>query len=403
MNIHVADCHVAAALGQSTAASGRRCDLDWIRIGAFGLLILYHVGMLYVPWNFHVKSTPAGPALEAFMLALNPWRLALLFLVSGAATRFMAQKFAPGTLAKRRASRLLVPLVFGMLVVVAPQPFFEVAEKYGFDGSFLDFYARHYLALTTFKTPTGADTGLVLPTWNHLWFVVYLFAYTMVAAAALAFAPGLVARLERQLDCAPATLILVAPALLLGVLRVVVAPHFPVTHALIGDWYAHAVFFFAFALGFLLARGHSVWTTIERLRYVALAAAVAAYAGFMVLRGLPANDALRALRALLYGIDQWCAILAILGFGRRFLSGWNPRGRAYLADAVFAYYIIHQTAIIALAHWLKPLNLSIGVEATAIIAATAVACGLGYEAVRRVAWLRPLFGVPEPRHSLSRA
>src|SRR5215207_2339915 len=53
MNIHVADCHVAAAPGQSTAASGRRCDLDWIRIGAFGLLILYHVGMLYVPWNFH--------------------------------------------------------------------------------------------------------------------------------------------------------------------------------------------------------------------------------------------------------------------------------------------------------------------------------------------------------------
>jgi len=27
----------------------RRYDLDWIRVGAFLLLILYHVGMFYVP------------------------------------------------------------------------------------------------------------------------------------------------------------------------------------------------------------------------------------------------------------------------------------------------------------------------------------------------------------------
>src|ERR1700741_3086218 len=95
----------------SDVAPMRRVDLDWIRIGAFGLLILYHVGMVYVPWDFHVKSTPAGKPLEAVMLALNPWRLALLFLVSGAATRFMAQKLAAGTLARRRGTRLLLPLV----------------------------------------------------------------------------------------------------------------------------------------------------------------------------------------------------------------------------------------------------------------------------------------------------
>jgi hypothetical protein len=35
---------------------GRRIDLDWVRISAFGLLILYHVGMLYVSWPFHIKS-----------------------------------------------------------------------------------------------------------------------------------------------------------------------------------------------------------------------------------------------------------------------------------------------------------------------------------------------------------
>src|SRR3978361_1825818 len=85
----------------------RRIDLDWIRIAAFGLLILYHVGMVFVPWYYHVKSTHIVPALQPFMLALNPWRRSLLFVVAGAATRFMATTPAPGVLAASRSRRLL--------------------------------------------------------------------------------------------------------------------------------------------------------------------------------------------------------------------------------------------------------------------------------------------------------
>jgi len=28
---------------------GRRTDLDWVRIGAFALLIFYHIGVFYAP------------------------------------------------------------------------------------------------------------------------------------------------------------------------------------------------------------------------------------------------------------------------------------------------------------------------------------------------------------------
>ena len=74
--------------------SERRIDLDWVRIAAFGLLIFYHVGMLYVSWGFHIKSAHQIAGLEPVMLVLNPWRLSLLFLVSGVATRFMLSKYA---------------------------------------------------------------------------------------------------------------------------------------------------------------------------------------------------------------------------------------------------------------------------------------------------------------------
>src|SRR3546814_3567935 len=41
----------------STALSPRRHDLDWLRIIAFGLLILYHMGMFFVTWDWHVKRS----------------------------------------------------------------------------------------------------------------------------------------------------------------------------------------------------------------------------------------------------------------------------------------------------------------------------------------------------------
>ena len=50
--------------------------------------------MLYVSWGFHIKSAHRIAALEPLMLVLNPWRLSLLFLVSGVATRFMLRKYA---------------------------------------------------------------------------------------------------------------------------------------------------------------------------------------------------------------------------------------------------------------------------------------------------------------------
>lgn len=388
---------------QMTTDQNRRVDLDWIRIAAFALLILYHVGMLYGPWTFHVKSAHAGPGPEPLMLALNPWRLGLLFFISGVASRFMLEKIPPGGFARQRARRLLVPVLFGMLIVVPPQSYFEVVAKYGFAGGFTDFYVGDYLGwMHRYVTPAGEKTGLILPTWNHLWFVVYLLVYTMLAAA-LAASPRLMAACERIAARILSGFRLIAiPAALLVAMRLALAPRFPETHALFDDWYAHPHYFLMFALGLLLARSAEAWATIERLRWAALALAVLGYAAFMSLRGEPGTLAGLA-RAAGYGIDQWCAAIAILGFGRRWLRDTDGPARRYLTDAVFPYYIVHQTALIALAVWLKPYGLSAFTEFALVVSGTAVACAATYEFVRRVAWLRAPFGLrAKPRSDARR-
>src|SRR3954454_18062881 len=207
------------------ADAGRRIDLDWVRIAAFGLLIFYHVGMLYVSWGFHIKSAHRITALEPLMLVLNPWRLSLLFLVSGVASRFMLRKYAVLPLLRSRTARLLIPLVFGMLVIVPPQAYDQIVESLGYPVGFVDFYQRHYLAFAAQFCP---EPCIVLPTWNHLWFVVYLWVYTMALGGVLALLPGLLGWVERKLSSALSglLLLLIVPPLLFAAYRLVLLPNF---------------------------------------------------------------------------------------------------------------------------------------------------------------------------------
>ncbi|WP_115555900.1 acyltransferase family protein [Xanthomonas campestris] len=106
----------------------RRHDLDWLRVIAFGLLLLYHVGMYYVTWDWHVKSPTTQLMLEPVMLLSSPWRMSLLLLISGVATAFMLRSRPEGLL-YRRSRQLLLPLLFGMAVIVPPQSDYQVVEQ----------------------------------------------------------------------------------------------------------------------------------------------------------------------------------------------------------------------------------------------------------------------------------
>ena len=392
-------------------STDRRHDLDWIRVGAFLLLILYHVGMFYVPWDWHVKSSHEVEALEPIMQLTNPWRLTLLFLVSGAATRFLADSLArdsrlgAGRLAGSRTLRLLPPLLFAMFVIVPPQSYYEIVEAVGGLAPQADAYHNAYTADFWHRYATasgnwcGPEGCLITPTWNHMWFVAYLLVYSLILAGLLALSFGrlraLGGLLERGLG---GWGLLIWPIVFLALIRWGLASRFDITHDLVSDWYNHALSFSAFLFGFLTARSDALREGFIRLRWPALIlglAAWAAWAGYAweyrAEGALPADE-LRRLMRLVYAADQWAFIVAILGFGAKHL---NRGGRVlrYLTVGVFPFYIVHQTVIVVVGHHLAQLRLPLAAEAGVLLVATFAACFLAYELARRIGWLGLLLGV----------
>lgn len=382
-----------------SAAGGlgeRRYDLDWVRIGAFLLLILYHIGMYYVTWDWHVKSPRASSAVEPLMLLTSPWRLSLLFLVSGVATGYLLERQGSRGFLSRRSLRLLVPLVFGMLVIVPPQSYLEVVEKVQYAGNYGEFLG---LYLTAYRGFCRDGDCLIIPTWNHLWFVAYLWVYTLSLYVAVRAAPGIVPRLREWLERRFVGLaVLWWPVVYLVAARMLLALRFPSTHALVDDWYNHAVYAPVFLLGFGLAGARAPWETIERLRWHAFGFAVLGWVFLCVWHGLDSGNALpssvllRRLWQLVWSAQIWLAIVAVLGFARRHFNR-DTAARRYLTTAVFPVYILHQTVIVVAAHALQPAPLDPLLEAFVLVLVTTAVCFLGYEAIRRARLLRPLFGL----------
>lgn len=376
----------------------RRYFLDWVRIVAFALLVLYHVGMYYVTWGWHVKSPFASHTLEPLMLLTSPWRLSLLFFISGVATAYLLGKGEDGFL-RGRSWRLLVPLIFGMLVIVTPQAYYEVVERLpgGYHDGYLAFWNRYLRG-----DPNFCRDGecLDVPTWNHLWFVAYLWVYTVVLCLLRWLAPrrlsGIGGRLASTLSSGPA--LLLWPAAFLIVVRIALVGRFESTHALVDDWYNHAQYLPQFLLGYAVAKSQPVWNRFAALRWTATALALAGYAfivwyfGTFTDDATPPSDALRMVQRGVWGLLQWSAIVAVVGWAAHWSPG-DSRARRYLTQAVFPVYILHQTIIVVMAHNLQPLGLRPVVEGPLLVLATLALCFAGFELVRRVGVLRPLFGL----------
>ena len=367
----------------------RHYGMDWLRIGAFGLLILYHLGMFFVPWDWHVKTARPVYWVAIPMLATNSWRLVLLFIVSGYATAKILGRGLPASkFLSDRSARLMIPVIVAAILIIPPQPWVELMVKHGYSAGLIHFWLNDYFRF-------GELNGLVLPTWQHLWFVVYLWAYTL---AFVALAKLGIPRVQPVFDRVFGGVgLLLIPMGWLLIVALWLGKGIPITHGLFDDLTGHSYYLPSFLFGLGLAGSATVMAAARRWWKTAAMLSIAAFAAVMIVEvQWPGNmvappgpaNLVRGARA----VQGWVTVVALIGIADLY---WNRdhRWRAILTEAVFPFYIIHQTIIVWLGWYLLRFALPPGVEFTILLIATSAGCILFYFAGRSVAALRPLMGL----------
>ncbi|MDH3640832.1 MAG: acyltransferase family protein [Gammaproteobacteria bacterium] len=374
----------------------RRYDLDWLRVIAFGLLIYFHAAIAFVPGGIPmIQNDTTSEILVAAVAFLQEFRLALLFLVSGAGVCFALRRRSDREFITERSNRLLKPLGFGIVLLVPVMVFYEKLFTGAFDGSLIEFYGQ---LVVDGVYPRGNLS------WHHFWFLAYLYLFCLIALPVFRRLRE-ETRIARLQALATRGYNLYLPMVPLIITEICLRWLFPGFRDLIHDWASFTVWLIVFVAGFAFACSESLLDHTQKLRRMSLVIAVGASAtlfwqfwepGRAHFTPVGADGHVCPWRYLLFSavkaINLWAWLMAILGYAGVYL---NRPGRAvtYLNDAVFALFCVHLPLIVVLGYYAVPLQLGLWAKFALITTLTMVLCLTVYQLlVRPGTWLAPWLG-----------
>ncbi|RTL57244.1 MAG: acyltransferase [Sphingobacteriales bacterium] len=334
----------------------RKYYIDWIRVLAFFLLIFFHCAMPFVIFGWEVKNKEQSLALSRLIWWLHQWRLPLLFFISGVGIYFSLEKRSIIKFAGERIVRLFIPLLFAMFFTIPLQVYFEKTQKGLIHQSYSSFYP------TVWDMVPYPDGTL---TWSHMWFVVYLFVFSMLLLPVfgifkIKFLKKLLEKFSLLLSHPIFSFFLIAPFI---VYYFTLYLKYPEQQSLLDDWF---LFIFSLTLviyGYVLGRNNRFWENCEKYRFIYLSIAIISiiilfYSYWWNMNFPKKEDNSLYTYGVTNSIHIWCLIMALLGFAKRHLN-FSNRFLKYANQAVYPFYILHQTLIVAfgfyVVQWAMPI------------------------------------------------
>ena len=369
----------------------RRADIDWLRIGAVLLLVPFHTARVFDTWEpFYAKSPETSLEMAILFIATcGAWHMPLLFLLAGASSWPALGVRGGGGYLRERTRRLLLPLVFCVLVVVAPQSYFGALTHGNFSGGYLEWYPRQFLALGPDGDLSGYKGGF---TPGHLWFVLFLYVYACLSLPLLLWLRG---DAGRRFTAALAKWVEKPGRFWLMPVSLMLAQALPDIGGKNIPYYL--IFFLT---GYVLLSEPGLEEAADRRKKPALIAGIVSLVAVLAAWYLKAHRTygLEIPFAILYeGVAAWCLVVAALGYGKG-LRNYRPPWLRHLAEGAYPFYILHQTVIIIIAYQVVQWGLNIWLAFCLIVALSCMAtAGLYWCGVRPFNGTRLLFGMkPKP-------
>ncbi|MBA7585461.1 hypothetical protein ES708_27443 [subsurface metagenome] len=342
----------------------RRYDIDWLRVIAIGLLLIYHIAIVFQTWGVFIGFLQNEKPLESLwvpMAMMNIWRIPLLFFVSGMGVCFAIRKRNWKELLLERTRRIFLPFLFGIIFIVPVH---------------MVIWQKYYNQDMAYSPNPG-----------HLWFLANIFIYVLLLTPVFFYLKrnenGRFMRWLKQLFSYPLGLLLIVVPFVLE--AVLIKPEIYEMYYLTIHGFLLGLLAFLFGFCCVLS-GHTFWHTILKWRWLFLALAVILFVIRFIAFELKAPNYLMAIES-----NFW--IFTVFGFAYKYLNR-PSKTLSYLSQGAYPIYIIHMIFLYLGSFLILPLGIPTTVKFILIVGFTGIGCFTMYDLlIRRVNFLRPLFGL----------
>lgn len=343
--------------------TNRRYDIDWIRVIAIGLLLIYHVAIGFQPWGMmiaFITNEQSWASLWIPMTMLNVWRIPLLFFVSGMGVYFSLQNRNWKQLLAERSGRILLPFLFGAIAIV-PIHLYLWQRYYHFDTKYI------------------VDPG-------HLWFLANIFMYVLIFSPLFFYlkrnVEGNLVKGIAKIFSTPIGLLVVVTFFVLEAM--IIKPYPYEMYAM--TWHGFFLGLLAFFFGFcFVLSGKEFWNMILKFKWMFIAMAVALFITRLLYFKMNTP-------VYLIVFESQCWIISVFAFGYNYLNRPSTV-LTYLSQAAYPVYILHMIFLYLASMWIFRLSMDVRVQFVLVLLITLGGCFATYEVIRRLKWIRPWFGL----------
>lgn len=349
----------------------RKHFIDNVRWIAVLFLLPYHTARIFDSIHpFYIKGTMSKLATD-FVLSCTPWFMPLLFVVAGISTQYALQKRSNKEYIKERFSKLLIPLISGLLLLIPIQTYF--AER--FHNAFVGTYWEQYILFFTRVNDLSGYSGGFTP--GQLWFVFDLFVISLVVLPLVYFIK------KKNISWRCSNLVIMP----LCIITIMLSYVLDIGGKSLGEYFA------LFLLGYVVLAEEAVQEFMDKYRIL-----LSIFGGSLIIYTVVYQTSLNVgivSRGMMI-LTSWICILAILGMGRHYLNFQN-RCTKYLSASSFTCYLFHQSWIVLIGFYIMQCNLPAGVQYIIILIGGLLGSIFAYEICKRFKVLRFMFAIKDTK------
>ncbi len=292
-------------------------NLRWITLL---ILIPYHTAMAWNVWGEpNYIFFEENRLISSSIVFFSPYFMPLLFVLAGVSTKYALQKRSNKEYLVDRVKRLLVPCLFGTIVLMPVMSYIANRFNYSYEGGFL----RHYgVFFTKFTDLTGADGGFSL---GQFWFVLYLFVISIMALGILALSKKAHSKERKEIPLWVVCLLGLPLPLLSELLSI--------------GGKSLVEFTYLFVLGYYVFADEKIVSKVEKNCWLLFGIGLVATI-LNVYLFIWSDKEFDLLNTITKYVSEWIMIIALISLAKKYLN-FSGKVSNYMNKRSFLFYIYH--------------------------------------------------------------